>query len=125
MKNLFLAVLSGLLLSCSTDSQTTQESKTEVTPVYNLNGLYNRVKGKHYVNIQWYSDYGFPNLAYTPHYVTIKRDGVVVASNYQEQFNRFGVQVPSNWQQSTFEVTQTVIGAGTSQPSYVTIYRTY
>lgn len=125
MKNLFLAVLSGLLLSCSTDGQTAQESKTEVTPVYNLNGLYNRVKGKHYVNIQWYSDYGFPNLAYTPHYVTIKRDGVVVASNYQEQFNRFGIQVPSNWQQSTFEVTQTVIGIGTSQPSYVTIYKTY
>lgn len=128
MKKVLFAIVIALFLGCGADSDNSQISEnrlSQVTPVYNLNGLYSKTKGKHYVNIQWYTDYGFPNLFYTPHYITIKKDGILVADFYQEQFNRFSVQVPSNWQQSTFEVTQTVQGLGVSAPAFVTVYRTY
>lgn len=118
MKNLFLAVLIGLLLSCSNDSQTINESATQrttndVLPVYGQNGLWNKVGSKYYVNIQWLTTYDFPT--YQPYYNTITLDGVVVADNYTEQFNRFSIRVPRSWQSGTFTITQTVIGVGTSE----------
>ena len=123
MKNIFLAVLSGLLLSCSTDSQTAQESKTEtiVQPVYNANGLWNKSRNRYFVNIQWYTDYDFPT--YQPYYNTITLNGVVVADNYYEPFNRFGVEVDRNWQSGTFTISQTVIGVGTSEAVTLNVTR--
>lgn len=118
MKNLFLAVLSGLLLSCSNNSQSTNESATErttniVEPVYSANGLWNKKGSKYYVNIQWFTNYDYPT--FQPYYNTITLDGVVVADFYTEQFNRFSIQVPRSWQSGTFTITQTVIGVGTSE----------
>ena len=126
MKKLLLAVLSGLLLSCSTDNQTKQETTTErttdiVQPVYGANGLWNKKGNKYYVNIQWYTNYDYPT--FQPYYNTITLDGVVVADNYTEQFNRFSIQVPRSWTSGTFTITQTVIGVGTSQPIILNITR--
>lgn len=123
MKNLFLAVFSGLLLSCSNDSQTETESKTEniVQPVYNANGLWNKTRNRYFVNIQWYTDYDFPT--YQPYYNTITLNGVVVADNYYEAFNRFGIEVDRNWTSGTFTISQTVIGVGTSEAVTLNVNR--
>jgi len=126
MKKLILAVLTVFLIGCSADSiesdyRLTNASQTVVQPVYNMNGLYNKFRNKHYVNIQWLTPYGFPYPTVTPHYVTIKQDGVIKADFYTEQYNRFSIQVSANWQQSTFEVTQTLIGIGVSEPTYITV----
>ena len=126
MKNLFLAVLSGLLLSCSTDSQTAQESQTQrteniVRPVYNANGLWNKTRNRYFVNIQWYTDYDFPT--YQPYYNTITLNGVVVADNYYEPFNRFSIEVDRYWQSGMFTITQTVVGVGTSEAVTLNVMR--
>jgi len=123
MRNLiFILFLS--LASCSTETNETAskyEAQTIVQPVYNMNGLYNKVRKNHYVNIQWLTAYGFPYPTSQPHYVTIKQDGVVVADFYTETYNRFSVQVSPQWQSSTFEVTQTLIGVGISALAYITV----
>jgi len=128
MRKLILAVLTVFLIGCSSESiegenKTANATESIVQPVYNMNGLYNKIKNKHYVNIQWLTPYGFPYPTITPHYVTIKMDGVIVANNYTETYNRFSIQVSANWQQSTFEVTQTLIGVGVSAPTYITVYK--
>lgn len=124
----FLAVLTVFLIGCSTDgaqveNKTTNATQSIVPPVYGMNGLYNRVKKKHYVNIQWYSQYGYPLYMYNdPCTVTILMDGVQVATNYSEQFNRFSVEVSNQWTQSTFEVRQVVNGV-VSEPTFLTVYK--
>lgn len=126
MKNLFLAVLSGLLLSCSNDGQTVTESQTQrteniVQQVYGANGLWNKQRNRYFVNIQWYTDYDFPT--YQPYYNTITLNGVVVADNYYEPFNRFGIEVDRNWTSGAFTISQTIIGVGTSEAVTLNVNR--
>lgn len=87
-----------------------------VLPVFALSGLHNKVKGKEYVNLGWYTDYDFPT--FQPYYNTIRRNGVIVGDNYFEQFNRFSLRVENGFGGDWFSVTQTVIGVGTSQETF-------
>ena len=135
MKNLFLAVLTVLLASCSSEDDNLQISQNRVaestqsvnvTPVRLSSWVYSRSKGKHLINFQWLSDYGYPFLAYTPHYVTIYKNGVLVEDFVQRPFNQYSIEVTSSWS-ATYQITitQTVIGVGTSEPMTFNTYRQY
>ena len=132
MKKLLLAVLTVILVSCSSEDDNLQISENRVaettqlanvTPVYLGNGFIQKIKGKSYAKVQWYSEYGFPNAVYIPHYVTIKVNGEIKADNYNEQFNRFSMPVSNTTNQIEFEIIQTVLGLGVSESVFVTVYR--
>jgi hypothetical protein len=91
---------------------------TNTTPVTGLNGVYFRKSNQRYVNLGWGKSY--PNTV--TYYNTIKRNGVIVADNYFEQYNRISIPVESNFQSATFSVTQTVNGVE-SVESFVTVSR--
>jgi len=133
MKKLIFTFLLALTIwSCTTEELPIKPSpqritqSENVTPVRLSSWVYSRKNGKHYINFQWLSDYGYPNLAYTPHYVTIYKDGILVEDFVQKPFNQYGVRVTSSWDAVyNITITQTVIGLGTSPPMTFQAYRQY
>ena len=119
MKKVFFAIVFLSILGCSEEGISTQENssridspvvQTYVEPVNNLSGVYYQRKSARVVNLGFYTNYDAPT--FQPHYFTIKRNGIIVANNYTSTI--ISIPVNSAYVSSTFSVSQTVVGVGTS-----------
>lgn len=80
-------------------------------PVMSFHGVYFRQGNKAYVNLGWWTTYS-SNVTY---YNTIRKNGVIVAQNYYDQYNRISIPVPTKFTSATYSITQTVNGVESAQ----------
>lgn len=79
-----------------------------IEPPMNFNGVYYGQQGARVVNLGWNSNY--PNRTHI-----IKRNGVIIASGYFEQYNRISIPVEANFKSARFSMSQTVNGETSSE----------
>jgi hypothetical protein len=84
-----------------------------IEPPTNFNGVFYGQRNSRVVNLGWNSPY--VNAPYT-----IKQDGTIVKTGFNQPYNVTSINVDSNFKQATFSITQTVDGI-TSQEVYTTV----
>jgi hypothetical protein len=122
MKAIILSVL-FCLTACTTEEVTTQNSERVaeiIAPIYGQNGFIERISSRYYAKIQWLTTYDFPT--FQPHYCTIYSNGILVRDFVDEPNNVVEILLPKRTTKVTYEITQTVVGVGTSYPVTLTIF---
>jgi hypothetical protein len=94
-------------------------AENQTIPASELTAVRSRSKGKTYVDLDWHCVYHTP--IYVSHYFTVKRNGVIVATNLEH--SEFTDSFNGNPQSTTYTITITVKGLGESTPITVTVTR--